>query len=384
MPDFFPGKEEKKVEYIELIYDLIFVYLIGRNNSLLHAIQDGFIQPRAFLTYLLSTLVILHVWYFSALFINRYGSNGPAEHLMIFVNMYLLCYMGGGISAQWEQSYVRYNLAWGLILVNLAVHYCLKYRASARETPWESAHIRHQIVLLLVQAAIVLGSIPLFPLTGVLLSPLALVFGIVASALTRNVGSLVAVDFAHLSERVMLFVVFTFGEMIICVAGYFQGGFTVSNVCFSLMAFLTVAGLFLSYEYLYDHIIDREASYSGNGYMILHIFLIAAMNNITTALEFMREPQVRALPRTVFLVVSLLVYFLFLFLLERYAPLRVKGSRRFFGQLAALGAVYAGLVALFYRNSYVTGALTVLLVWGLFLVLLGRGRRLKAHAEASP
>lgn len=29
-------KEEKKVEYLELIYDLIFVYLIGRNNSLLH------------------------------------------------------------------------------------------------------------------------------------------------------------------------------------------------------------------------------------------------------------------------------------------------------------------------------------------------------------
>ncbi len=28
-------QDEKKVEYIELIYDLIFVYLIGRNNSLL-------------------------------------------------------------------------------------------------------------------------------------------------------------------------------------------------------------------------------------------------------------------------------------------------------------------------------------------------------------
>ena len=28
-------REEKKVEYLELIYDLIFVYIIGRNNSLL-------------------------------------------------------------------------------------------------------------------------------------------------------------------------------------------------------------------------------------------------------------------------------------------------------------------------------------------------------------
>ena len=100
MSDFFPGKEEKKVEYIELIYDLIFVYLIGRNNSLLHAIQDGFIQPGAFLTYILSTLVILHVWYFSMLFINRYGANDLAEHLCIFINMYLLYYMGDGTQVQ--------------------------------------------------------------------------------------------------------------------------------------------------------------------------------------------------------------------------------------------------------------------------------------------
>ena len=28
--------EEKKVEYIELVYDLIFVYIIGRNNLILH------------------------------------------------------------------------------------------------------------------------------------------------------------------------------------------------------------------------------------------------------------------------------------------------------------------------------------------------------------
>ena len=380
MSDFFPGKEEKKVEYIELIYDLIFVYLIGRNNSLLHAIQDGFIRPEAFLTYILSTLVILHVWYFSMLFINRYGANDLAEHLCIFVNMYLLYYMGDGTQVQWEASYVRYNAAWCLILVNLAAQYYLKYRAAAREAPWESAHIRHQIVLILIQAAIVAGGIPLFFLTGFPVSPLALVFGIVASALTRDLSNLMAVDFAHLTERVMLFVVFTFGEMIIGVSGYFEGDFGFNTVYFSLMAFLIVVGLFLSYEYLYDHIIDREAPASGNGYMILHIFLIAAMNNITAALEFMREPAVRAVPKTIFLVASFLIYFLFLFLLERYAPLRVKGSRKFFGGLVGLGALFALAMALCYRNSYLSIGLTVLAVYALFFVLVRRGRKIKAHA----
>ena len=54
LPDKIPGKtigktiwegqhlQEKKVEYLELIYDLIFVYLVGRNNELLHELSGGF------------------------------------------------------------------------------------------------------------------------------------------------------------------------------------------------------------------------------------------------------------------------------------------------------------------------------------------------------
>ena len=377
---FFPGQEEKKVEYIELIYDLIFVYLIGRNNDLLHVIRDGFIQPGAYLTHLLCTLIILHVWYFSMLFINRYGTNGVAEHVCIFINMYLLYYMGDGTRLRWETAYTRYNVAWGLILVNLAIQYYLKLRKSRREAPWEGVHIRHQIVLVLVQAAIIFLSVPLFPLVGVPLSPLALVFGIVATALTRDLGSLMAVDFAHLTERVMLFVVFTFGEMIIGIASYFEGGVNAANVFFSLTAFLIVVGLFLSYGYLYDHVIDREARITGNGYMILHIFLIAAMNNITAALEFMREPEIQAVPKNVFLVVSFLVYFTFLFLLEKYAVLRLKG--RTLLCLAGIGAVFALAMALVYRQPYASVLVTVLFVYAMFLALLRFGRRIRAEESA--
>ena len=57
----FLKKEEKKVEYIELIYDLIFVYIIGRNNSLIHTVESGFISFDVYLTYLLTTLISLHI-----------------------------------------------------------------------------------------------------------------------------------------------------------------------------------------------------------------------------------------------------------------------------------------------------------------------------------
>ena len=84
--------EEKKVEYLELVYDLIFVSLIGRNSSLIQHVHHGFVGPDLFLIYILCTLIIIQIWNYTTFYINRYGSNGLVEHIGIFVNMYLLYY----------------------------------------------------------------------------------------------------------------------------------------------------------------------------------------------------------------------------------------------------------------------------------------------------
>ena len=66
-------KKEKKVEYIELIYDLIFVYVIGRNNALLHHIENGFVPWTDFLYYVVCTLAIIQIWNYTTYYINAYG-----------------------------------------------------------------------------------------------------------------------------------------------------------------------------------------------------------------------------------------------------------------------------------------------------------------------
>jgi len=380
MSDLFSSHgNEKKVEYIELIYDLIFVYILGRSNSLLHVIENGFLRPDLYVTYLLCTVIILQVWYFTVLLINRYGSNGAAEYVCIFINMYLLYYMAQGTNANWQDSYLRYNLAWGLILLNLAVQYLLKLRKNGGAAPWEDRHIRYHARMLFIQAALVLISLPLYPLTGQPLSLLALVFGMVAGFLTRKVDALVSVDFPHLTERVMLFVVFTFGEMIVGIAGYFEGGFTFRTVYYSLMGFLIVAGLFLCYGFFYERLLDREKSTTGTGFMLLHIFLIAALNNITGALEFMREPEISTVPKHVFLVVSFLVYFLFLALVGVYSKGCYRRHGRLAVPLAVLSLAFVGLMAATYRWPEYSIAVTVLYVFAAFGMLWLRWRKLRAE-----
>ncbi len=367
------NKEERKVEYVELIYDLIFVYLVSRNGALLHTVENGFLTWSASLTYLASTLAVLQIWYLSTLYINHYGDGSLREHLMLFLNMYLLYYMADGIRADWGPVYFRYNGAWALILLNMAASY---YRMGSSEGI-ESVCRRHRnryALTLVVEAVIVLASVPIYARTGIALAPWALVFGVASLLLTRDVERVMSVDFPHLAERVMLYIVFTFGEMILGITGYFDGGFTFASVYYSLMAFAIVAGLFSGYGHYYNHLMDPESKSTGSGYMLLHIVMVLALNNITAALEFMQEPEMRLIPKTVFLAASMLVYYLCLLGTQRYAKFRVENKRRFYLRFAVSFAVYCALTAIFYSWPMVSIALTVAFIY-LQLYLLHFGAK---------
>lgn len=368
-------KSEKKVEYIELIYDLIFVYLVSRNNALLHTLDGGFFTAFTYFTYILSSLVILQVWYFSTLFINRYGTSGVSDHVCLFINMYLLFYMADGTRADWFGYYARYNAAWGLILINLAVQYFLRLRRSSGMTPWEDRHVKYHARLLLVQAGVVLVSIPLYSLFRFPLSWLSLIVGFAAAAFTARIETLMPVNFEHLTERVMLYVVFTFGEMIVGIAEYFEGGFSFATVYLSLMVFLIVGGLFLSYGFLYNHLIDRQRTTSGMGYMLIHIGLILSLSNLVVALEFMPNEAVAERAKNVFLVVSFLCYYLFMFLLGYYVKEGFRAGGRFLAVLLGIAAVFAGLMALFFKNGRISIAVSVLFVYAVFGMIVLRYRR---------
>ncbi|MBQ9642477.1 MAG: low temperature requirement protein A [Lachnospiraceae bacterium] len=381
---------EKKVEYIELIYDLIFVYIIGRNNSLIeHVSPAGFVEMETYITYILATLVVLTIWYHSTLLINRYGKNDVGQHICLFVNMYLLYFMADSTSVHWQHFYVRYNLAWALILLNLSLHYflclhkiTLEKRSSKTENQElrlertaEEEQIRHSIVSLLLQALIAAAGIPGYFLTGLPLSLLAIPAGLMLSLSGRGRGhsSNVPVDFMHLTERVMLYIVFTFGEMVIAISGYFQSdfqeGITVNTIYFSLCAFLIVAGLFLSYGFVYNRILDREKRANETGYMFLHIFMIIALNNLSTALEFMREDAVAAVPKNVFLVASFLMYYLALFLMWIYAKSRQKADAIFLIRLIIGSTVFTVLMAHFYTNGTISVAISVIYIYAMFALI---------------
>lgn len=369
-------QKEKKVEYVELIYDLIFVYIIGRNNALLHIFENGFVAKPAFFAYVLTTLAVIQIWTYTTYYINIYGRHSIREHVFLFINMFLMYFIGEGTRADWQDYHAQYHIAWALILINIGIQYLIELER--HETPERRKQIIRMMIILFTEAVIVLADIPLFMATQKTWFTLAaIVFGMAAATLFGQKNSKAFVDFPHLSERVMLYVVFSFGEMIIAIASYFDGAFSWRSVYFALAAFLIVVGLFLSYGVFYNHIIDREKKTNGLVYMLLHIFIIFGMNNITNGLEFMREDEVSLMPKIVFLTGSFLIFFVFLFALgNRHAKARCRRYEVFCLRVAGIGVVFAALMVLLRRNMVANIAVTVIFVFALFAMIYVYGKKM--------
>ncbi len=376
-------KKEKKVEYVELIYDLIFVYIIGRNNALMHNIENGFVSWGTFLNYAVGTLAVIQIWNFTTYYINAYGRNSVRDHVFQFINMFLLYFVGEGIRSDWGDYHTQYHVAWALILVNIGVQYLIEMRHHKNEK-WHTQRFVRMTATLFIEAAIVGFSVAEYQLWHTSFASFAaIVFGVASVFLTGKKSCPELIDFEHLTERAMLYVVFTFGEMIIAIAGYFEGDFSLNSLYFALMGFLIVVALFLSYEVIYDHIVDRKMQTNGLGYMFIHIFIIFSLNNITTALEFMREEEVSLFPKMLFLTASMLLYFAFLFSTVFYAKKKCHFKRSFYWLMGGAAVLFTALMLLFREWMAVNIAVTVAYVFGVFFYIYHSGKKLEASGSES-
>ncbi|MBR6089328.1 MAG: low temperature requirement protein A, partial [Anaerolineaceae bacterium] len=223
--------KEKKVEYLELVYDLIFVFSFRRNMTLMRIITDGFVTKAEFLAYFLCTMAVIQIWNFSTHYINLYGKNSLRNHVYLFVNMFLLYFMGVGEKARGQEFQIRHHAAWGLIILNTAVQYALELR-NYRDDPQHQSYIKRMITVLGAQSVLILATFRTEGIPAMLVSCLFILCGVIAG-LAVGKGSGIRVDFMHLTERVMLLVVLTFGEMIIALTDYFDGSISLNNIYFA-------------------------------------------------------------------------------------------------------------------------------------------------------
>lgn len=329
------------VDNIELFYDLIFVYCISVITGVCHDHPGDFLDLSTYLGYLLPLLIVLQIWFYTTLLLNRYGSKSASDYVCLFVNMFLLYYLASTIGGKTQSDYSTFNVAWALILVNFIVHWSLKRFLYSNIDDDDRRIIDRSIIVLALQLSLVCTALLVRGDLGRYIAIGALLLGM--SAWTRG-GPFARKPsrFDHVAERCALLIIVTFGETVVAVATYVQVG---TSLFFPALVFVLVVGMFLIYIYEYDNMLDHQSKVSGMGYMTINAWIVVVVSNLTVALEFMPDPEVAHLPKNLFLTAGLVLYLLTSLVITRYNKPRYRISSRFVvGRLIACAiVVIAGL-----------------------------------------
>lgn len=372
-----PRKSSKRIGYIEPVFDLMFVYLIQRNNELLEP-SDPFFTGSAYMVYLISTLVILQIWATSTLYINRFGSGEVADYVLLFVNLYLLYYIGINTRMDWIDRYALYHIVWVLILLNFMLHFIRLLMRPANRQGAYGRMLRARIVLFSVQAGVVLLTIPWSASVQRIAAWLPLAVGFIGPVCMRKVDAEMPLDFPHLAERVESMVFIAFGEVIVSVAGFFDDQIQLREIYFSLCAFLVVVGLLLSYGYMYLHMIDRHHCTRGYLFVFLHLFVIIALSNISISFHFALDPDCSLWDNHVFRLVSMLAYYFMLCLVTRVAGKAGARTTWFPASAAPLSVAFAVSVFVWYENEWAMAAASVLYSFSMLACFVHHWNRKKS------
>lgn len=351
------------VSNIELFYDLIFVYCISVITSLMHHVEGSFPTLETWVIYQFTFLVVLQVWFFTTLLINRYGDRSAADNVCLFVNMFLLYFLSTGIQTDWAETAFTFNASWALILLNLLIHWVIKSRSYDNLDEDDRRIMEAVITVIAAEFVFVVCAAYLEGTPGVVATYIAMAISIGAFSIPpiyRRIFRRKPARFAHLAERCALLTIVAFGETIVAISSYMV---TTSSMLYSALVFALVVGLFLIYIFEHDNMLDHHMRTDGLSFTSITVWMIMIIGNLTVALEFMSMWNIAFLPKSVYLMMCLVLYLLTSFVLGRYNRPEFHWSPAYIaGRISACAIVFVGAFITDFDPT-ITLVVDVIAVW---------------------
>ena len=331
--------EHKKVEMVELFFDLVLVYAISQTTGLIHHLHGGVVDPLSLASFAISYVIIVNAWMYQVIFTNRFGSNSPRDIAFSLVTMALLLFLSNTIASDWESTFLPFSVALGVIFLVQMTQYAIAYAGERGE---DARFLIRGFLLLtgIYAGALFAGSLLPYEI-GVFVTMGGLVANVLLPLRFRHRLDRIPVNFPHLVERLGLLVIITFGEMIVGIAPWFTAeAFSLESV----LVFAICAAMFVHYLWMFDRMIDLNVAGIGSAKLqYAHLPVFLGLGMMTVSLAFLQEPEeANALFVALFMYAGLALFYLGLFgsrgyLQERYRPTRPMMLAQLAVFLAALG-----------------------------------------------
>lgn len=361
--------KEKKVELIELFYDLIYVYAISQMTSLIEEPSGGVIPILEMFRYLIVSFVILQAWLYLTNYVNRYGKWTWWEYGLTAVNMTASVFMANTISTDWSEMAATFNASMLIMLLCVLVMYIIQSVIKKQDTGAATNSIQILTVdcTLYFIALVVSWLKPGFAVIWI--DAAAVLVGAFLPFFVRGNFDISIISFPHLAERFELITIITFGEAIVGMTEYFDvRHFTMKPI----LVFTVLLGLFGSYVVQIHYLMEHERTERALRLMFSHYFIVISLNLITVALKLVQNEEMNRLPLALMMTAAVVVFYISIMANRSYYRQDIALTKSDAVKLC-VPVICGTAVVLLARNSEYGMLLGLLVtVLGEFVVLLSK------------
>ncbi len=240
-----PGGVERKIGWLELFYDLIYVATIIQLGDLLTRNAT----PTGALLFVALFVPVWWSWTGMMFYFNRFVADDAWHRVLVFAQMFAIAHLGISVTGAFGATSAAFALAYFAIRAILVVFYLRAWRVVPDARPL----IRRYAAGFSLAALVWLGSVLVPPPYRFALwfVGLAIEFYVPLSARSRRLQYLVPPDTGHFAERYGLFTIIVLGESFIkVVGGLAERGVGLDAFALSALGFAIAACIWWLY---FDH-----------------------------------------------------------------------------------------------------------------------------------
>ena len=280
----------KRANWLELLFDLIFVYAVSKATHILAHAHAGHISLGQYLTFLLVMIPIWWTWTGHTLYSNRFDTEDRTHRLLTLATMMAVVFWTTFINADFDPYYHGYLLFYVLIRLILLV----MYWTTARRNPAAAPIARRLSIGFITGLSVALLSLFVDPPYRYVVLYLGIGIEILTPLVNRKVLKAIPVKSHHLPERYGLLTIILFGESVIMLAsGLSAEQLNAATVTATIAGFVLMASLWWLYFDLVDEDILGQDLGTGQRIIYGHLLIYIGLSSIAVFIGFAVVPELR-------------------------------------------------------------------------------------------
>ncbi|OWA35865.1 hypothetical protein B9G55_08215 [Saccharibacillus sp. O16] len=266
----------KKVTWLELFYDLIYVAAISITAHVLAHSHHGAIPMDIIGKYILIFIPLWWAWTGFTVYVNRFGQDDTVQRIAYFIQMAFVIVMAASINVDFDAYYLAFMLGY----VGIRLSTVFMYIRTWLEKEGEPRRIARYLALNFLLGALISFSSVLIPGDGkFVVLYLGIFLDVLLPLLARKkVLSHLPVHHPHLLERYGLATIILLGELILVIVNGLRdeqigGGLILA----SLLGFGLAVSIWWHYFEASEHIAGEDRKSSGQSVIYGHLLTFMSL-----------------------------------------------------------------------------------------------------------